>query len=321
MQRKQHCSLYRYSIDNSLNDSKLIVNCLNHKGYATGICLVTYASGTDVPDGSQSYGVCSATSKTANVTSYLSDYNCTSDGTEQITTITLNSCMSEPLFSGTQYYKWKCTDSLSLPVTHTSVVVNTYTSTCDENPVAFSAFVEDQCIDHYGDSGNSSASYSCDTDEGNVPVQTYYVSSQECSGKSKDFVLPQECTAQYTYDSMNEESSSSSSYYYYMYSYYNYDVEDIGLFRKAYCYKGTKANSNDHALTSGAVAGVVIGVLVIISIATFFAYRQYQRRVTEKSLREILNTNSSNTQYPQPGSGHHEDIIIEENRSKNPMQL
>ncbi len=401
--------------------------------------------------------------------------------------------MSETYFSGTQYYKWKCTDSLDLPVTHDSVVINTYTSTCNEYPVAFSAFVQDQCIDHYGDSGNSSASYSCefDTDEGYVPVKTYYVSSQECSGKSEDVMLPQECTAQYTYDSLKEESASESSYYDYMYSYYNYDVEDIGLFTQAYCYSyGTlrpslkpssmpthkpgsptpaptdsriveisiqqvidnfdlgsyysnvplyqytiveaisevleasklsgsititsiddnqrrrlsdnrelttapvtvsyvivtnalsfsspssafnayvKAidksissgsfntalqgsavannaiglagasssspvvasytaqdlwnddNSDDNSLSSGAVAGIVIGVLAIFGLASFFAYRQYKRSVTEKSLRELLNDNSSpNRQYPQPGSGHHEDIIIEENRSKNPMQL
>ena len=463
--------------------------------------MATYISDTDVPEGSQTYGVCSSASTTTFATKFLADYNCTADGTETVTTITLNTCMSETFYSGMQYYKWMCTDSTDLPVTYDSVVINTYTGACNDYPVAFSAFVEDKCIDHYGDSGNSSASYSCefDTDEGYVPVKTYYNSSQECSGFSHDIMLPEECTAQYTYypNPLEEESSSSSSSYY-MYSYYNYDVDDVGLYSQAYCYAystlrpslkptnmptfkagsptpaptdariidisvqqtidnfgvssyysntavyeytiaeaisealeaseltgaitissivestrrrlldsrelttasvvvsytivanalafsspdkaftsyvtaidksissgsfnnalqasavannavglagasssspvtatyvapqtwndDTTNNDDDdddnNGLSNGAIAGIVVMVLVIVGGTSFFAYRYYKRSTTEKSLRELLTDNSSpNRKYPQPGSGHHEDVIINETKAKNPMQL
>jgi len=234
--------------------------------------------------------------------------------------------MSETFYSGTQYYMWKCTDSLHLPVTQSSVIINTYNKPCSDNPVAFSAFVEGQCINHYGDSSDSSASYSCDTDEGHVPVKTYFTNSKKCEGKSQDIMLPEECSAEYTYDAnplekkSSSASSSSSSYYYYydyMYSYYNYDIEDIGLYTRAYC-----PSSDKDTLSGGEIAGIVIAVLITCAVASYFAFRYYRRSVAEKSLRELLNDNSSpNRQYPQPGSGHHEDIIIEENKSKNPMQL
>jgi hypothetical protein len=81
-------------------------------------------------------------------------------------------------------------------------------------------------------------------------------------------------------------------------------------------------DDDNNGLSNGGIAGIVVMVLVIVGGTSFFAYRYYKRSTTEKSLRELLTDNSSpNRQYPQPGSGHHEDVIINETKAKNPMQL